>query len=182
MISKNRMPTLSADRTFIRQHLNDENVKLIDGRPPQQYTGEQPGRVFHTGKAHKHRGHIPGATNVFWVDNFNPDGTFKSARQLKALYAQRGIKPEKTAVAYCNEGLHAAPPWFVLSEILGFEDVRVYDDSMAEWGNSDDPTQLGPSPGKALLPGSGNSPNKGSQPPGGSSPSENPSDENPPGR
>jgi thiosulfate/3-mercaptopyruvate sulfurtransferase len=124
-----------------QKHLHDTNVKLIDGRPADQFSGEQPGTVFHTGKEHKHRGHIPGAVNVFWKDNFNPDGTFKSKQELKKLYANAGVAADQCVVTYCNEGLHAAPPWFVLTEILGYDDVRVYDDSMSEWGNSDQPTE-----------------------------------------
>ena len=45
-------------------------------------------------------------------------------------------------VAYCNEGLHAALPWFVASALLESENVSVYDDSMAEWANSDRPVQM----------------------------------------
>ena len=107
--------------------------------PPEQFTGEQIGRVFHTGKAHAKRGHVPGAVNVYWKDNFNEDGTFKSIESLRRLYRERGVKSGTTVVTYCNEGLHAAPPWFVLKELLGFDDVRVYDDSMSEWANEAKP-------------------------------------------
>jgi thiosulfate/3-mercaptopyruvate sulfurtransferase len=141
---------LSVNLRFIEQHLKDKDVALVDGRPPAQYSGEEPGRVFHTGTAHKNRGHIPGALHIFWKDNFKPDGTFKSAKELKALYEKRGLtrNSKKTSVTYCNEGLHAAPAWFVLRELLGHKDVRVYDDSMSEWANSDQPMESGPSKAK----------------------------------
>ena len=126
---------------YIHSHLDHPDVQLVDGRPPDQYSGEDVGRVFHTGKPHKNRGHIPGAVNIFWKDNFNEDGTFRSTASLRELYRQRGIRPETTIVTYCNEGLHAAPPWFVLKELLGYEDVRVYDDSMSEWANESMPTK-----------------------------------------
>ena len=127
-------PRFSADMKYITKQLGEPNVSLVDGRPEKQFSGAEPGRVFHTGTAHKKRGHIPGAVNVFWKDNFKPDGTFKSAKELKALYEKRGITrgKGKVTVTYCNEGLHAAPPWFVLRELLGYEDVRVYDDSLSE--------------------------------------------------
>ena len=138
---------MSVDMAFVEKSLHDPNVALIDGRPMEQYSGEEPGKVFHTGKAHKLRGHIPGAVNVFWKDNFNADGTFKSKAELLALYKQVGISTgaPNTIVTYCNEGLHAAPPWFVLRELLGAKDVRVYDDSMSEWANSDRPMEQSPS-------------------------------------
>lgn len=136
-------PRFSVNMEFITKQLGKSNVSLIDGRPAKQFTGAEPGRVFHTGTAHKMRGHIPGAVNIFWKDNFKPDGTFKSAKELRALYEKNGVTPGKVAITYCNEGLHAAPPWFVLRELLGYKDVRVYDDSMSEWANSDQPMETG---------------------------------------
>ncbi len=127
-----------ADKSFIQSRLGDDDFTLVDGRPHEQYTGEEPGVVFHTGVEHESRGHIWGAQNVFWQDNFNPDGTFKSPAELRALYEEHGVTADKTVVTYCNEGLHASPPWFVLKELLGYEYVRLYDDSMAEWGNASD--------------------------------------------
>jgi thiosulfate/3-mercaptopyruvate sulfurtransferase len=126
---------------FIADHLRSPAVKLVDGRPPAQFSGEDVGRVYHTGTAHKKRGHIPGAVNVFWKENFNSDGTFKSRQELAELYAS--VVDAKTVVTYCNEGLHATPPWFVLVELLGRSDVRVYDDSMSEWANSAERTETG---------------------------------------
>lgn len=128
---------LSVDLDFVADRLQNPNVSLIDGRPAKQFSGEQPGKVFHTGAIHKRKGHIPGATNIFWKDNFNKDGTFKSANELAELY--ESVTGSDQIVTYCNEGLHATPPWFVLSELLGHRDVRVYDDSLGEWANTDQP-------------------------------------------
>lgn len=128
---------LSVDLDFVADRLQNPNVSLIDGRPAKQFSGEKPGKVFHTGAIHKRKGHIPGATNIFWKDNFNEDGTFKSATELAELY--ESVTGSDQIVTYCNEGLHATPPWFVLSELLGHEDVRVYDDSLGEWANTDQP-------------------------------------------
>ena len=134
-------PELLAGFDFVKSHLNDPKVTFIDGRPKDQYTGKQPGKVYHTGKPHANKGHIPAAANVFWKDNFNPDGTFKSVPELKKLYADAGVQPDKCVVTYCNEGLHAAPPWFVLTELLSHKDVRLYDNSMGEWANADNPVE-----------------------------------------
>ena len=142
---KQANPAFAVDMDFVKRSLGNPKVTLIDGRPAEQFSGEAPGKVFHTGKAHKLSGHIPGAVHVFWKDNFNEDGTFKSIDALRSLYKKAGVETvaDQTVVTYCNEGLHAAPPWFVLRELLGVSDVRVYDDSMSEWGNSDQPVHKG---------------------------------------
>lgn len=130
---------LIADLEYVKQRIKDQETTIIDGRPGDQFSGAAAGKVFHTGAKHKRRGHIPGAVNILWKDNLNEDGTFKSADKLRKLYAAHGALESKEVITYCNEGLHAAPPWFVLTEILGRTDVRLYDDSMAEWANSTEP-------------------------------------------
>ena len=138
---------LAADKDFILSKLDDTNTLIIDGRPPKQYTGEIAGSVFHTGVPHKRTGHIKGAVNIFWKDNLNADGTFKSPQELTTLYESYGAAPDKLIITYCNEGLHASPPWFVLHELLGYPNVGLYDDSMSEWANLDDtPMRSGSNP------------------------------------
>ena len=130
-----------AEIQFVKKCLADPETRTVDGRPPVQFSGKEAGRVFHTGKEHSRRGHIPGAVNIFWKDNFNEDGTFKSVEELDVLYRNAGILPDQCVVTYCNEGLHAAPPWFVLTELLNYEKVKLYDRSMAEWAESDSPME-----------------------------------------
>ena len=130
---------LLAEMKLVNSKLKDPNARLVDGRPVKQFSGEEPGLVFHTKKAHSRKGHIPGAANVFWANNFNEDGTFKSAKELRNLYADANIKPSNDVITYCNEGLHAAPPWFVLTQLLDYKNVRLYDSSMAEWAESELP-------------------------------------------
>jgi len=132
---------------FIRDSLNNLNVVLIDSRSPQQYSGEEPGAVYHTGELHKRRGHVPGAINMPWDSNLREDNTFKSYDELLQMYTDKGITNDKLVVTYCNEGLHAAANWFVLYELLGYSNVAVYNESMAEWANRDDvPMTEGPNP------------------------------------
>jgi thiosulfate/3-mercaptopyruvate sulfurtransferase len=63
------------------------------------------------------------------------DGTFKSADELRDLYGGRGVTPDAPVTAYCRIGERSAHTWFVLRELLGYEDVRNYDGSWTEWGN-----------------------------------------------
>lgn len=130
--------SLEADRGFIRSRLTKPRFTLLDGRPAGQFSGQQPGKVFHTGKEHARRGHLPQAVNIPWQENLNADGRFKSVNELRKLYNEKGVTRESTVVTYCNEGLHAAHSWFVLTELLGHSDVRLYDDSLSEWANLPD--------------------------------------------
>jgi thiosulfate/3-mercaptopyruvate sulfurtransferase len=126
-----------ASTELLRESIKRGDV-LIDGRPVPQFTGDQPGVTFHTNLPHQRRGHIKSAINIPWRENFTAEGKFKSPDALRSLYAEAGVTPDKQIVTYCNEGLHAAPAWFVLKEVLGYPNVRLYDDSMGVWANRSD--------------------------------------------
>ena len=123
----------------VQNAIDDANCTLIDGRPVEQFTGAAAGKAFHTNKAHARRGHVPTAESIPWAENLNHDGTFKSIEELKKLYQSHGINTDDgEVIAYCNEGLHAAMPWFVIKELFGNPNVTVYDNSMVEWANRED--------------------------------------------
>jgi thiosulfate/3-mercaptopyruvate sulfurtransferase len=81
-------------------------------------------------------GHIPSAQNIPWATAANPDdGTFKPVEQLREIYAGKGITGDKELVAYCRIGERSAHTWFVLHELLGYDNARNYDGSWTEWGS-----------------------------------------------
>jgi len=80
-------------------------------------------------------GHIPGASNIGWSEAVNEDGTFKSAEELQELYESAGISRDKEIVTYCRIGERSSHSWFVLTQLLGYDDVKNYDGSWTEWGN-----------------------------------------------
>jgi thiosulfate/3-mercaptopyruvate sulfurtransferase len=43
------------------------------------------------------------------------------------------VADDKPVISYCNTGHWASTNWFVLSEVLGKKNVRIYDGSMVEW-------------------------------------------------
>lgn len=65
----------------------------------------------------------------------NPDGTFKSAEELRALYEPLGITKDKDIVVYCRIAERSSHSWFVLKYLLGYPHVKNYDGSWTEWGN-----------------------------------------------
>ena len=113
---------------YVLEHLDDPNTVLCDARGPGEYAG--------TDVRAARGGHIPGAINVDWAEAVNQDtGTFKPVSELATLYQKAGFAPDKQIITYCQTGVRGAHTWFVLSQLLGYPDVRNYDGSWVEWGN-----------------------------------------------
>ena len=113
------------------------NGQLVDVRSPGEYTGEKLHMEGYPQEGAVRGGHIPGADNVPWSRAANEDGTFKTAAELRAIYLDEiGLNPGQPTVAYCRIGERSSHTWFVLTNLLGFSDVRNYDGSWTEWGNS----------------------------------------------
>ena len=103
---------------------------IVDSRPVAFYKGE----VYSLDKWVR-SGHITGAVNVSTLDSLNEDKTFKSVAELKAMYEKGGVTADKNIITYCDTGVLATHGWFVMSELLGYKNVKVYDGSMREYGN-----------------------------------------------
>jgi thiosulfate/3-mercaptopyruvate sulfurtransferase len=110
-------------------------VQFVDVRSPEEYRGELLAPAHLPQEQAQVPGHIPGAANIPWSKAANEDGTFKSADELKALYEGAGITPGKEVIAYCRIGERSAHTWFVLTELLGYQDVENYDGSWTEYGS-----------------------------------------------
>jgi thiosulfate/3-mercaptopyruvate sulfurtransferase len=113
----------------------ERKATLIDIRSADEYSG----KIFAPAGFQElavRAGHIPGAINVPWGLNVNPDGTFKTVAELKKLYADKGVTGADQIITYCRIGERSSLTWFVLSEILGFSRVKNYDGSWTEYGNS----------------------------------------------
>lgn len=108
---------------------------LVDVRSPKEFSGELLAPENLPQEGAQRGGHIPGAVNVPWAEAVAPDGTFKSADELRALYERKGITADKEVIAYCRIGERSSHTWFVLNELLGFPRVRNYDGSWTEYGS-----------------------------------------------
>jgi thiosulfate/3-mercaptopyruvate sulfurtransferase len=126
---------IRAYRDDVLEHIA-ANLPLIDVRSPGEYKGELLHMPNYPQEGALRGGHIPGAKNVPWARAANADGTFKSVEELKAIYeGEAGLQPNDTVVAYCRIGERSSHTWFVLTYLLGYENVRNYDGSWTEWGN-----------------------------------------------
>jgi thiosulfate/3-mercaptopyruvate sulfurtransferase len=95
------------------------SIQLVDARSPAEFED----------------GHIPGARLAPWTENLE-DGFLRPEAELRALYDW--LEPSMTTVTYCVTGWRGAFAWLTL-QYLGYDDVRLYDGSWAEWGDGSFP-------------------------------------------
>jgi thiosulfate/3-mercaptopyruvate sulfurtransferase len=128
-------PRIRAFRDDVLAHIKAKKP-LIDVRSPKEFTGELLHMEDYPQEGSLRGGHIPGAKNVPWSRAVNEDGTFKSVEELREIFQREcGLKPGDDVVAYCRIGERSSLTWFVLTYLLGFQNVRNYDGSWTEWGN-----------------------------------------------
>lgn len=115
-----------ATSEWVKAHLKDPNVKLLDARSAAEFKGE---RI-----EGPRGGHIPGAINLEWtrVINSGEIKTFLDAPLLEKLFSDAQVSPSQEVVTYCQMGMRAADLYFAL-RLLGYERVRLYDGSWQEW-------------------------------------------------
>jgi len=133
---------LRADKDHIISVIGQMQQMIVDARPVDMYTGENTAGMQRGGR-------IPTAVNVpaapitdadgqfqgWQTPTTRTDGTFKSVEELRALFSEKGITPDKNIVTYCVRGGLSTHMWFALTQLLGYPNVREYDRSWAEWGN-----------------------------------------------
>ena len=128
-------PSIRALREQVSESLGKPGRGLVDVRSPKEFSGELLAPENLPQEGAQRGGHIPGAANIPWGMAVREDGTFKSSDELKALYAGKGVTPEKEIITYCRIGERSSHTWFVLQELLGYPKVRNYDGSWTEWGS-----------------------------------------------
>jgi thiosulfate/3-mercaptopyruvate sulfurtransferase len=131
--ARDRDETIRARRDAVLKSLGDE--ALVDVRSPQEFAGDLVAPPGYEQEGAQRGGHIPTAQSIPWASAVRDDGTFKSADELRRLYTGKGVTPDRAVTAYCRIGERSAHTWFVLRELLGYEDVKNYDGSWTEWGN-----------------------------------------------
>lgn len=129
------------DAKWVRAHLGDSTVLLVDARPPDQFGGAEPpcapGQAACSEIPAERRGHIAGATNLFWMDGLESreDPVLRPMHDLHhGLFERAGANRPlvRTIVTYCRTGMQSSHAYFVARHI-GYPDVRMYDGSFIEW-------------------------------------------------
>jgi thiosulfate/3-mercaptopyruvate sulfurtransferase len=128
--------SIRAFMNYVKEIINSQDKILVDVRTNDEYNGKTLAPTEYSPEYGQMGGHIPGAVNVPWSKMVNEDGTLKSADELKKLYESLNITPDKEVITYCGIGERASYTWFVLKYLLGYPNVKTYDGSWLEWGNT----------------------------------------------
>jgi thiosulfate/3-mercaptopyruvate sulfurtransferase len=116
-------PELVATRDDVLAAIGREGTCTVNALRPEQHAG--------TGGVHYgRRGHIAGSVNIAALQHVRPDNTFRDAQELHAMFAPALAQPQ--VITYCGGGIAATSVALVLA-MLGYERVKVYDNSLTEW-------------------------------------------------
>jgi thiosulfate/3-mercaptopyruvate sulfurtransferase len=111
----------------------DPDLQVVNVLWPEMYAGT------HNPYGNARVGHIPGSVNIplerFFVDVDVP--ALKPAADLQTVLAEADLSPDLETIIHCQAGVRTTLGVFVAS-LLGWERVRAYDASLAEWANRDD--------------------------------------------
>ena len=120
-------PEVVTDLAAVMRVAASHSTPLIDARPPAEFAGEK------GGYGAERSGHIPGARDVFWVENLanTTIPVLKPIPSLRALYEAAGVKPGAKAIVYCHAGLQSSFDYFAL-KLAGFQPV-LYAGSFSQW-------------------------------------------------
>ena len=124
-----RQPKTIATWREVHAALGQPGTVILDTRSDGEYSG--------TTVRAKRGGAIPGAVHIEWTRNLTPDGDFKPADELRAMYEGADVTPDKEVITYCQGGYRAAHSYIAL-RLLGYPRVRTYVGSWKEWGDREE--------------------------------------------
>jgi thiosulfate/3-mercaptopyruvate sulfurtransferase len=130
-----RREEMRVHRDAVLASLGDGHTVILDARSPEEYSGKRVGGPGGPDVGAVRYGRIPGARPLYYADLLKADKSFKQAAELGSLVTALGVGPKQDIITYCRMSHRATVVHFALTQLLGFERVRVYDGSWTEWGN-----------------------------------------------
>jgi thiosulfate/3-mercaptopyruvate sulfurtransferase len=130
-VKADRRAQYGAESEDVAAAIAAKSATLIDGRDLRSFHGLAQRDYVHAA------GHIPGAKSLPPELLTKPvaGGAVKlhSLATYRGIAAATGVDADKPSIAYCNSGHLSSGPWFVMSELLGHKNARLYDGSMHQW-------------------------------------------------
>jgi len=107
---------------------------ILDTRTFDEYTGKRQKKKAFKG------GRISSSIMMDWAlaVDYNGDKKIKSKDTLMTIYNALNISKEDTLIVYCHSGVRSAHTCFVLTQLLGYKNVKNYDGSWIEWSYFDE--------------------------------------------
>jgi thiosulfate/3-mercaptopyruvate sulfurtransferase len=125
----NERLVISADKVRMKLW----TATLLDARIPEDYFGISPLQFS------ERPGHIKNAVCLSTPWLFTPDGIFRDIEELRGMaYGVLGYNKWKEVIIYCGVGGYASMMWFVLTQVLNYHNVTMYDGSIQEWTRDPD--------------------------------------------
>ncbi len=127
-IAKDKDTSMIATIDEVKAQVNDpsENVVLLDTRSQEEYDA----------------GTIPSSIPIDYSNNNYKDGTYKSVQDIRIMYLENNIKPEKTAIMYCKTSIRGAQTYLALYD-AGYRNLKLFDGAWVEWTSDEsNPIQM----------------------------------------
>jgi len=133
-----KLPVKSSMNYYISKEelieVQNGTVIVIDTRSLDEYSGK------HLKRGASKAGRIPKSIHADWADNINfkGDKRLKPIEEIKNNYDKLNLKSTDFIILYCHSGVRSAHTTFVLTQVLGFKNVKNYDGSWVEWSYHND--------------------------------------------
>ncbi len=122
---------LIVGRREVEAAIADDEVCLVNALSPEVHDGSD--------TTYGRPGHIPSSTNVYAVSLVDPEThRYRPLDELRATFDGAGVTggaggDDGRVITWCGGGIAATSDAFVLTALLGRDDVAIYDGSLSEW-------------------------------------------------
>ena len=123
VVKANLNSELLVTKADVLKAKGNSKAVVVDARVPNLFVGNDP----------TSKGHIPGAINVDSEQLKDEKGILKSADELGKLFASNGVTKDKEVILYCQTSTRAGLEYAVLTSVLNYPNVKVYDGAYNEW-------------------------------------------------
>ena len=134
---------LIVDADFVKSHIRTPGYTIVDARNTVFYDGPIQEPSGNDAMGHPREkivpSHVPGAVNIVFESVFDDTNHLLPDARLREMFANAGVKPNDTIVAYCHVGQQATALLFA-AEALGYN-VKLYDGSFQDWKRRHLPTE-----------------------------------------